>query len=81
MKRTATILTLALLLTAGAAQAQIFLEDVDASNRSSYSSEGIGVMPIHQVEYDQADFVPLGSGALLLAALGGAYLLGKKRKK
>ena len=26
-------------------------------------------------------YTPVGDGALLLAALGGAYMLGKKRKK
>jgi LPXTG-motif cell wall-anchored protein len=30
---------------------------------------------------DQTNYLPLGEGILLLAALGGAYLLGKRRKE
>ena len=81
MKRTATILTLALLLTAGAAQAQIFLEDDEYNANRANVGEDMGVIPYHGVTHDQADFVPLGGGIMLLAALGGAYLIGKKRRK
>ena len=81
MKRTATILTLALLLTAGMAQAQIFLEDDEYNANRANAGEDLGVVPYHGVTHDQADWTPLGSGVLLLTALGGAYLLGKKPKK
>ena len=30
---------------------------------------------------EEEDYAPLGSGIALLAALGGAYLLGKKHKE
>lgn len=37
-------------------------------------------IPGHGGSDEEPGFVPLGSGALLLAAFGGAYLFGKKRK-
>lgn len=76
------ILTAAIaLLMAGSAQAQIFLEEESQSARSSYSSEEIGTMPYHQVEHDQANYVPVGSGIMLLTAIGGAYLIGKRKNE
>lgn len=75
------VLTVLLVMTMGiAAHGQIYLEG-ESSNRSSYQGDEIGIMPYHQVEHDQSNFVPLGTGILLLAALGGAYLLGNKMKK
>ena len=32
-------------------------------------------------EIDMDDFAPLGEGIMLLSCLGGAYLLGKRRKE
>ena len=66
------------LLFAGAAQAQIFLEEGDANDNRAVSQDW-GVVPIHGVTQDQANYVPVGSGIALLAALGGAYLLKKKK--
>ena len=35
-----------------------------------------------EVDFDQAEpWVPAGSGIAMLAALGGAYLLGKRKKE
>lgn len=79
MKKIIAILILAMVL-AVSARAQIFLEDGSTSNRTSPSSEDIGVIPYHGVENDQAGYVPTGSGIALLAALGGAYLLNRKKK-
>lgn len=80
MKRKILILILGLMM-AVSAKAQIFLEEDANSNRSTYgSSEDIGVMPSHGVEFDQTNYVPLGSGVILLTALGGTYLLKKERK-
>ena len=40
------------------------------------------IIPIHEVDFDQAEpYVPVGSGIAMLAALGGAYLLGKRKKE
>lgn len=79
MNKRIAILTLTLMLAMGA-QAQIFLDD-QASNRSDYQAEEVGVMPYHQVEHDQANYIPIGNGIALLAALGGAYLYRKKKRK
>ena len=63
------------------AKAQIFLEENANNNRSSYENiENIGIMPNHGVENDQANYVPTSEGILLLAILGGAYLLKKRNK-
>ena len=77
MKRLASILvlTFALALTA---QAQIFLEEGE-TNDNRAPAEDWGVVPYHGVTHDQADYVPAGSGIMMLAVLGGAYLLGKKK--
>ena len=70
------------LLLAGAAKAQIFLEESQANNRLGTETD-LGVIPQNGVTLDQTNelYTPLGSGVFVLAALGGAYLLGKKRKK
>ena len=83
MKRTIKKLSIALLVMvlATPVRAQIFLDDNAKSDRSIYTQEEIGIMPYHEVEYDQGNYTPMGSGLLLLATLGGAYLLGRKRSK
>ena len=65
------------------AKAQIFLDDEDMNVRGDGSGNmDIGnIIPQHGVEWDQANYLPVGEGVLLLGLLGGAYLLGKKRKE
>ena len=76
------IIVLAVLLMTVSAQAQIFILEEGAQDNRYVSEDGVGVIvPLHDVEYDQTNYTPLGSGALLLAGLAGAYLLGKKKKK
>lgn len=79
MKKKINILILGLLLST-AAQAQIFMTE-DDHNLRSRSSEVLGVVPLNGVNYDQTNetYTPIGEGVLLLAALGGAYLLKKKK--
>lgn len=71
------------LLTVGSASAQIFLDDETLTNRGWLGDmDDIGnIVPFHEVEWDQASYVPMGSGVMLLTVLGGAYLLGKKRRE
>lgn len=66
-----------------AANAQIFVLEQDASNvRTGEGAEILnGFIPENGVEYDQGEYAPIGSGALLLAGLAGAYLLAKKKQK
>ena len=58
------------------------------SERADYSFTKDGVaagdptpmLPIHNPETTGDQPAPLGSGLFILAGLGGAYLIGKKRK-
>jgi hypothetical protein len=75
---------LALVLgTTISANAQIFLDDEDMNRRGNGDGNmDIGnIIPQHGVDWDQANYTPMGEGILLLSVLGGAYLLGKKRKE
>ena len=80
MKRIATTMA-ALLLMVTLANAQVFMLDKDGKRQKEDIDNVGGFIPLNGVEYDQGEYVPTGSGALLLAALGGAYLVGKRRKK
>lgn len=73
-----TALVLALSLPASA---QVFLDEEDKNTRIEEGMDIANMVPQHFVEWDQADYLPVGDGAMLLGLLGGAYLLGKKRKK
>ena len=74
MKRILLILTLGLMM-AVSAKAQIF----DLEDESNLRDPITPVWPQNPDEYETNDFyVPAGSGILMLAALGGAYLLGKR---
>ena len=63
------------------ANAQIFVMDNEEAVGVARNPDGsldLPAMPILDVTFDQ--YAPLGEGLLLLTALGGAYLI-KKRKK
>ena len=86
MKKT-LILMAAVLLLSMPLRAQVFMtqDDLDKEREGQWSDIGL-IIPIHEQDFDQAeeapedDYAPLGSGIALLSVLGGAYLLGKKRK-
>jgi hypothetical protein len=67
-----------LLFAIGPVQAQVFImdEDVEGNIRVGGSKFEVPV-PYQGGDWDQ--YLPLGDGIMLLTALGGAYLL-KKRK-
>ena len=68
--------------TATSTHAQVFIMEHEENLRED--TEEVLAWPVNpQNGYGSAadDFVPLGDGILLLATLGGAYLLGKKRKE
>lgn len=76
------LITLSLSITPLFGQMILTEEDVNINPRAGKSKPGFGVMvPVQNVDYDQWEYVPLGNGLLLLAGLGGAYLLKKKRSK
>lgn len=63
-------------------KAQIFLleDEHEHSQRVNHTEFNVPI-PYQGDDSDQYLYVPLGSGWLLLAGLGSAYLMGKKRKK
>ena len=81
VKKILTIVIVVLLsLTTHTAYSQIFLMDFDQGENPRVESEDMWlIIPIEGLESDQ--YVPIGDSILLLAGLGGAYLLAKKKKK
>lgn len=83
MKKKILTLTAALLLTIGPAIGQVIITEGDINhNRAESDPTEVTVMvPAEGAYYDQWKQAPLGEGALLLAGMGMAYLLGKRKKK
>lgn len=81
-KKSIIIIATLMLMLGGNAKAQIFI-----MNEEEYTNErvkgqvggGLPIVPIQDVTTDQ--YAPLGGGTLLLGLLGGAYLLGQRRRK
>ena len=81
IKKTLILMAAALLLSMPL-RSQVFLtqEDLDKARCENWEEVGL-IIPIHEQDFDQAEeYLPLGSGIAMLAALGGVYLLGKKKK-
>jgi len=81
--RKSYILLVAMLLLALPMRSQVFLtqEDLDSERDGQWEDIGL-IIPIHEQDFDQAEeFAPIGSGIMMLAVLGGAYLLGKRKEK
>ena len=74
-------LTLLMLVLGIGAQAQIYVaEGEDNELRNVTGENGLwNNTIIHGSENDQTNWTPVGDGILLLAALGGAYLLRQKK--
>ena len=81
MKKKKNIIIAAMLLTLVLpVRAQVFmLEDENNELRTVFGNGELSNVIVHGSTNDQANFVPIGSGVMLLAALGGAYLV--KREK
>ena len=85
MKLTA-VLTVAMFMLLIPLRSQVFLtqEDLEKDRSQKWEDAGL-VVPIHERDFadeeEEEDYAPLGSGIALLAALSGAYLLGKKCKE
>ena len=81
--RKSIILLVTMLLMAMPMRSQVFLtqEDLDSERQGQWEDIGL-IIPIHEQDFDQAEpWAPVGSGIAFLAALGGAYLLKKKKRK
>ena len=71
----------ALMLCMAPANAQIFiLTDEEFANLNRTGKPNSIIVPTQGSDLDQTLYAPLGNGIALLAALGGAYLAGKRRK-
>lgn len=79
MKKILLIFTLFLALAAPM-RAQVFIMEEDENEfRNVFGNGEWNNIIVHGSADDQANFVPLGEAVLLLSALGGAYLLRKKK--
>ena len=86
MKNRKRIILLFMILVMNlAASAQVFILDEDKNKRTNSGIDDVNLLvPLQNVTYDQyqpEEYVPIADGLGLLIGLGGAYLLGKKRKK
>ena len=83
MKKKLIAIVAALLMTVGSAFSQVILTDEDVNhNRQQQDVQEFGVMIAGQgLAMDQYKYTPLGSGVLLLAGLGAAYLVRKRNKE
>ena len=80
MKKILLIFTL-LLTLAAPMRAQVFIMEEDENDRlgNVFGNGEWNNIIVHGSPDDQTNFVPLGEAVLLLTALGGAYLLRKKK--
>lgn len=74
------LIVVTILFVACPAKAQVFIMDDEFEGTMRQNTEDFGlIVPIEGLDSDQ--YLPLGDGLLVLAALGGAYLMGKRKKK
>ena len=76
------LLIFSLLITLAAPmRAQVFIMEEDENDRVTnvFGNGDWNNIIVHGSADDQSNWVPLGEGVMLLAALGGAYLLRKKK--
>ena len=76
-KRIAVLLTLSV-MTLGSLQAQVFIMDEDVGGNIRVGGSEFSV-PVPYQGTDLDEYLPLGNGVWLLIALGGAYLLRKRK--
>ena len=70
-----------LLLLAGPIRAQVFLDEKTREEYSLRASNPEKELPVNpKLPPAKSRYAPLGSGILMLSALGGAYLVGKRNK-
>ena len=80
MMKKAVVLLTVLFMVVVPLKAQIFIADDEFEGTMRLAeSEYVLVVPNQSSDADQ--YLPLGDGVLLLAGLGGAYLLKKRNKK
>lgn len=78
--RNILLIVVTMLFVAGPVKAQVFIMDDEFEGTMRNRSEDYGlIVPIEGLDSDQ--YLPLGDGLYVLAALGGAYLIKKGAKK
>ena len=81
MKKLLTIFTLFLTL-AVPLHAQVFMmADEENEFRNVFGNGEWNNVIVHGNEFDQTNFTPIGSGILVMTALGGLYLFGKRKSE
>ena len=66
------------------APAQILImdeEEEEENDRTETGDDGLELPAIPELGITIDQYAPLGGGIVVLAALGGAYLIGKRRKE
>jgi hypothetical protein len=86
ISNTIYMLIAATLLLSTPLHSQVFhtQEDLNSEVRDQWKDLGLVVpIPVEEegTEEEDSKYVSVGSGLAMLAALGGAYLMSKKRKK
>lgn len=77
-----TVLTVVLGLMVGlSASAQVFVLGEDNKRQGTEINGEYSNVIAHSETHDQTNYVPMGSGLLLLTAFGSAYALKKKTGK
>lgn len=76
----AALLMMVLTLHPVQVRSQVFLTDEDMESNIRVPVEDFWI-PVPYQGGDADQFLPLGSGVWVLTALGGAYLLNKRRKR
>lgn len=81
-KRNIIITAMLLLTLVLPVRAQVFfMEDDESPDRNVLGANGsLSNVILHGSTDDQANFVPIGSGMLIMTALGVCYLSGKRKK-
>lgn len=80
MKKKIVTIVIALMLSCIPAMAQIFISDEDFQNSRVTTNLGMGMDLPGTYNSGEDWYAPVGSGAVLLVGLAGAYLLGKRHK-
>ena len=78
IKRFIAVIGLILVMTCPV-HAQVFIMDEDVEGNIRLGADDF-VVPVPYQGTDWDEYLPLGDGVLLLTALGGAYLLRKRKK-
>ena len=75
------LLIFSLLITLAAPmRAQVFIMEEDENEfRNVFGNGEWNNIIVHGSADDQANWVPIGNGIILLSTLGGVYLLGKRK--